>query len=659
MRSISEYRRHKEIIVGISAILVLLIYWIAPNKTDFLNLFYIPILLAGYLMGKRYSLLGGVAAVVVIGILALVSAQSPFAGQNAIEIGLRFSTWGGFLMLAGFVTGHFNETLHHQTMHIQNLNERIRLSGAELETLHKTREDENRNFAYKTEQLLEKNVMVSHLKGRLEKTLYSIMDTNVAQLIIENRLNIERSRISVFFADLVEFNDFSDTYRPEIVINELNRIYGQIEPVIHTFKGHIDSYLADKIICEFGAPINYKLHALHSVAAAIKAQEGLRDLDQPWNLRIGIATGQAITALIGQKRNRYTAVGNLVNRAGRLQELCPPNAILVDEDTHQAVSSYVDSRMVNSFEIKRNNTRHTHIKRKINSLMQKTRKKPLDADLLFSIGTLYHAIYDMSKAKEFLGKALELDPDNSRIKNAYNEAVMKQDGHENVPMRGGSERITVYEIMRLKNPLEDRNKIPKDLFDRFKQVESVIEDLEDAILPVEVIDGSVGGSKVSALLAFAIATELDLPESRREKIAIGACLHDIGKEKIPHYLLNQEGNLSSTEFEEIMKHPLEGIMTLQIRGYDDDTILNIVKYHHEFYNGCGYPEGKRGEEIPIEARIVSVTDAYNALTSTRPYRESWEPDAALKEIERSAQQGKYDKRIVDILLRLLRQPNLV
>lgn len=654
MRNISEYRKYKEILVGMSFILVLLIYWVAPNKTDFLNLFYIPILLAGYFMGKRYSVLGGIIAVMVIGILALVSAQSPFTGRNAIEIGLRFSTWGGFLMLAGYVTGHFNETLINQTMHIQTLNECIRHSKAEIETLNKRHEDENKNFAYKTEQLLEKNVIVNHLKGRLEKTLYSIMDTNVAQLIIENRLNTERSRISVFFADLVEFSDFSDSYRPEIVISELNRIYGHIEPVILTFKGHIDAYLADKIVCEFGAPVNYKLHALHSVAAAIKVQEGLSELDQPWNLRIGIATGQAITALVGQKRNRYTAVGNLINRADRLQELCPPNGILVDESTHQAVSSYVDSRVANSFEIKRNNTRHAHIKRKINSLVQRTREKPLDVDLLFSIGQLHCALCDMSKAKEFLGKALELDPDNSRIKIAYADAVMRQDDHEKVAIKGSTERITVYEIVRLKNPLEDRNKIPKHLFDRFKHTEAIIENLENAILPVEVIDGSVGGSKVSALLAYAIATELNLSESKREKIAIGACLHDIGKEKVPHYLLNQEGNLSSTEFKEIMKHALEGMMTLQIWGYDDDTILNIVKYHHEYYNGNGYPEGKRGEEIPLEARIVSVTDAYNALTSTRPYREPWERDAALKEIERSTQQGKYDKRIVDILLRLIR-----
>jgi len=638
-----------------SFLLVLLIYWIAPNKTDFLNLFYIPILLAGYCMGKRYSVIGGIIAVTVIGILALVSAQSPFMGKNAIEIGLRFSIWGGFLMLAGYVTGHFNETLINQTVQIQTLNERILQSKEELETLNKKLEDEGKHFACKTQQLLEKNVMVNHLKGRLEKTLYSAMDTNVAKLIIENRLNTERSRISVFFADLVEFSDFSDRYRPEIVINELNRIYGYIEPVILTFKGHIDAYLADKIVCEFGAPDNYRLHALHSVAAGIKIQEGLRQIDQPWNLRIGIATGPAITGLVGQKRGRYTAIGNIVNRAGRLQELCPSNGIVVDEDTFQAVSSFVDSRVVNTFEIKRNNTRHANIKRKIRSLVQKTREKPLDADLLFSIGHLYHALFDVNKAKEYLGKALELDPDNSRIKTAYADAVMNRDGYEKVAIKGGRERITVYEIFRLKNSLEDRNKIPKHLFDRFKHVEAIIDDLENVMLPVEVIDGSVGGSKVSALLAYAITTELGLPESRREKIAIGACLHDIGKEKVPHYLLNQEGNLSGEEFKEIMKHPLEGMMTLQIRGYDDDTILNIVKYHHEYYNGSGYPEGKRGEEIPLEARIVSVADAYNALTSTRPYREPWEREAALKEIERSNRQGKYDKRIVDILLNLIHQ----
>ena len=93
------------------------------------------------------------------------------------------------------------------------------------------------------------------------------------------------------------------------------------------YKGHIDKYLGDEIMCEFGAPINYKLHALHAVAAGIKMKGCLKDIEQPWKMRMGISTGYAVTGLIGQKRSSYTAIGSIVNLADRLQEICPHNSI--------------------------------------------------------------------------------------------------------------------------------------------------------------------------------------------------------------------------------------------------------------------------------------------------------------------------------------------
>lgn len=632
---------------------ILSIYYFAPNKSDFLNLFYLPILLAGYFLGTKYSMLGGFFTIMLVCIFAYYSPNAIFIGKSGIEIALTISTWGSFLLLAAYITGSLYEKLMMENKKIKSLNRSIQKSNNELESLNNKLEENNKNLTSKADQLLEKNVIINHMKSRLEKTLFSTIDTNVAKLIIENRLNNEKSHISVLFGDLVDFSEFSDKYRPEVVINELNNIFGRIEPIVINFKGHIDKYLGDEIMCEFGAPINYKLHVLHAVTAGIKMQECLEDLDQPWKMRIGISTGYAVTGLIGKKRSSYTAIGSIVNLANRLQEICPHNSVVVDENTFQEVSPYVEYKKLIPFESKKNRDKHCKAQKEIESLLQEMEKKPKDAKLLFTLGKLYFNVYEVTNAIDLFARALGIDPDNSQIKIAYADAIMKRDEYEKVAIRGKKERISVYQILGLKNPLNDRNKIPKSFYERYKSVEDIIKKAEDIILPAEVIDGSIGGSKVVAIISYAIASELNLPDSKREKIALGACLHDIGKENVPHYLLNQEGILTNTEFKEIMKHSIDGKVTLQTLGYDDETILNIAVAHHEYYDGNGYPEGKKGEDIPLEARIVSVADAYNALTSTRPYREPWEREAAIREIEKSTEQGKYDKKVVDAFLKLM------
>ncbi|MGA1839719.1 MAG: HD domain-containing phosphohydrolase [bacterium] len=632
---------------------ILIIYYFIPNKIDFLNLFYIPVIFVGYYKGKKHAALGGLFSIIIVGVFAYWFPQAFFIGKTGIDILITISTWGFFLISTGYISGYLHEKLSVENKNIKSLNKSMKQTLEGLEASNKKLEESNKNLAYKAEQLVEKNTIINHVKGKLEHTLYATMDSNVAKLIIENRLHNEKSRISILFGDLVGFSKFSDKHRPEVVINELNKIFCRIEPIVFKYKGHIDKYLGDEIMCEFGAPINYKLHALHAVAAGIKMKGCLKDLEQSWKIKVGISTGYAVTGLIGKKRISYTAIGSMVNLADRLQEICPHNSIVVDENTFQEVLPYVEFNKLKAFEIKKNKNTFIQVKQKINLYSQKLENNPKDVEILFSLGKLYYSIYDVTSALNFFEKVLEIDPDNSEVKIAYADAIIKRDEYEKIAIKGKRERIAVYEILGLKNLLLDQNKIPPYLYEKYKSVEKIVDNLEDIILPSEVIDGSIGGSKVAAFISYAIADELNLPESEKNKIALGACLHDIGKEKVPHYLLNQEGILTDLEFKQIMKHSLEGMIALQSLGYNDETVLNIARDHHEYFDGSGYPEGKKGEGIPLEARIVAVADVYNALTSTRAYREPWEREAAIKEIERSAQQGKYDKKIVEVFLKLM------
>ena len=110
----------------------------------------------------------------------------------------------------------------------------------------------------------------------------------------------------------------------------------------------------------------------------------------------------------------------------------------------------------------------------------------------------------------------------------------------------------------------------------------------------------------------------------------GAMLHDCGKIGVPEATLNFPGKLDADQMNAIRKHPDWGGEVARAAGMHQMTV-NIVLYHHEHYNGNGYPTGLAGDSIPLEARIVAVADVYDALASDRPYRKAMPPEVALRE----------------------------
>jgi putative nucleotidyltransferase with HDIG domain len=139
-------------------------------------------------------------------------------------------------------------------------------------------------------------------------------------------------------------------------------------------------------------------------------------------------------------------------------------------------------------------------------------------------------------------------------------------------------------------------------------------------------------SESVAALAIAVGEQLALPPDALRRLAVAGLLHDIGKLRIPPAILNKPGTLTDEEYATIKTHPRAGADILRNVGSFDEEIP-IVLAHHERLDGKGYPHGLSGGQIPLEARILSICDVYDALTSWRAYREPWSPERALALIE--------------------------
>jgi HD-GYP domain-containing protein (c-di-GMP phosphodiesterase class II) len=155
-------------------------------------------------------------------------------------------------------------------------------------------------------------------------------------------------------------------------------------------------------------------------------------------------------------------------------------------------------------------------------------------------------------------------------------------------------------------------------------------------------------------LALRIGTEISLPGEQLEALASGALLHDVGKIGIPDRILQKAGRLTEDEYAEIKRHPVLGVSILT-PATELASALPVVKHHHERFDGKGYPDGLRGEDIPLIARIVSVADAFDSMIRARPYGYGISRKAALREIEENSG-TQFDPRIVKALLEVVYAP---
>jgi len=156
-----------------------------------------------------------------------------------------------------------------------------------------------------------------------------------------------------------------------------------------------------------------------------------------------------------------------------------------------------------------------------------------------------------------------------------------------------------------------------------------------------------------SVYAARIAARLDLGTERIEDIRAAAMLHDIGKLEISRELLYKAARLTKEEFEHVQQHVEKGVELIESVGGSLRRVLPIILAHHDKFDGSGY-HPLRGEEIPIESRIISVADVYDALTSDRPYRKAMSPYDA-KEILLKGRGTDFDPRVIDAFLEALKK----
>jgi putative nucleotidyltransferase with HDIG domain len=177
-------------------------------------------------------------------------------------------------------------------------------------------------------------------------------------------------------------------------------------------------------------------------------------------------------------------------------------------------------------------------------------------------------------------------------------------------------------------------KTVQEAVSRYKIIHTIKHGDEAALLSVakevELKDPFTSGhSERVALYATMLAELFDQPEEIKKAVKHGSYLHDCGKMGVPENILNKNGRLNKDEYEIIKNHPRWGA-DIAIQAALPEHIINIIQYHHERFDGSGYPSGMKGDEIPFEAQIVAVVDVYDALTSDRCYRTRFSDEKAVE-----------------------------
>jgi len=203
-----------------------------------------------------------------------------------------------------------------------------------------------------------------------------------------------------------------------------------------------------------------------------------------------------------------------------------------------------------------------------------------------------------------------------------------------------SKPLRVYSRDELGSLTESFNEMTSIITSQQDRLSRYARDLEEAyVSTVKVLSAAIdardhytlGHSTRVALLSVKLGKEMGFKKEELEQLEIACLFHDIGKIKIPDSILIKKGKLSPQEKLEMMRHPEYGAEILS-KAPSLLKYLPAIRHHHEWYDGTGYPDGLKGDQIPLSAGIISVADVFDAMTSNRPYRDAFSEDEVLKKM---------------------------
>jgi putative nucleotidyltransferase with HDIG domain len=239
-----------------------------------------------------------------------------------------------------------------------------------------------------------------------------------------------------------------------------------------------------------------------------------------------------------------------------------------------------------------------------------------------------------------------------RLSSGVNE-LTEGEGFHPIPVRGGDE---LGELTRNFNRMAETILAQQDHLSRYAK------DLEEAYVGiVRVIAASIdardpytlGHSARVARISREMGRRLGLSGEELEHLDKACLFHDVGKIRTPDNILLKGQPLTHPEAEEMRGHAIDGAEILKMAP-SLHRYVDIVRAHHEWYDGTGYPDGKRGSEIPLHAQIIALADAFDAMTTTRPYRAALSPDDAVEEILRY-RGTQFSPALADLFITVARE----
>lgn len=210
------------------------------------------------------------------------------------------------------------------------------------------------------------------------------------------------------------------------------------------------------------------------------------------------------------------------------------------------------------------------------------------------------------------------------------------------------------EDMEILNALANQVAVAIENANLYKELKEAFYGTAQALADtIEKKDPYTGGHTKRVMeYSIAIGRCLGLTEAELENLKLSAILHDIGKIGVCDSVLKKEGKLTKEEYENIKKHTSYGFEILDhVKQLEE--VVPAVRWHHEKYDGTGYPDGLAGTDIPLSARIIAVADTFDAMTTDRTYRKAHSREAAFEELQRHADE-QFDKRVVEALFTALK-----